>query len=147
MLSSEWKSWTEGSIHTDSQQFSLWDVASVKSAAVTHGAISFLAVRHTNATLYKVVLYGHSLPSGLLSHLTFLPTVVTSVRHHWVLHSLFWTISLTDHQGNGLTSHTLNMSQNTVQRSDRNPHFLRYNISTQLICSSMQFIIFILADD
>ena len=47
----------------------------------------------------------------------------------------------------GLMSDALNMSQNTLPRFERNPHFLGYNISTQLIFSSVQFIIFILADD
>lgn len=66
----------------------------------------------------------------------------------WDPHCLLETTNLTDHQScNGLTEDTLNMSQNTAQHSDRNPHFLQCNISAQLICSSVQFIIFILADD
>lgn len=79
--------------------------------------------------------------------LTFL-TVVISEQRRRIFQCLICAISMADHQSsNGVTSEPLNMSQNTVLRSDRNPHFWIYNLSTQLIRSSMQFIISILADD
>lgn len=146
LLNPEWNRCRPGKV-SQSHPRSLWDVASVSFAATAHLALLFLAVEHANATLYEVV------PLFFQGQVFVLTFFFFANRCHFSAaprdpHCLLWTANLTDHQSsNGLTSYTLNMGQNTVQRSDRNPHFLRYNISTQLICSSVQFIIFILADD
>lgn len=77
----------------------------------------------------------------------FLTTLVTSEQHGWIL-PVCWepptwalTEALTGSQQTGRTS------SKAPRRSDGNTHVLHCNTSTPLICSSVQFIIFILADD
>lgn len=99
----------------------------------------FYRLRTCQCNTYNVIPL---LFQGQVLVLRFVPTKI------WLQNNticLLETTNVTDHQScNGLTSDTLNMSQNTAQHSDRNPHFPQCNISAQLICSSVQFIIFIL---
>lgn len=61
---------------------------------------------------------------------------------------LLWAAVLSAHRSlNRLTTNTPNAIKGAPPRSHGNTHLLRCNTSTQLICFSVQFIIFILADD